>query len=430
MMWCVLWFVFLLAVGETPDGPVSGHVTKVSVKEDQDAFLPCYPSTKENLERKVFDWINKNPRKEVFLYDRGHHYNNGRDGQDAQFKGRVEHFETMLLHGNASILIKKVQLKDAGNYTCIIPHPSHEEHYVQLIVEPLLKDRSTGIPGSCPKPSIPVPMEMKIPMKLECKVHCASEKPRLQWQDGAGEVLHADAPNVTEREGGYDVTLQLTVNRTGVYSCVAIQDGFNHRTEPSTIVVLISEPSLKDRSTKVPVSGSCPKPSIPVPMEMKIPMKLECKVHCASEKPHLQWQDGAGEVLHADAPNVTEREGGYDVTLQLTVNRTGVYSCVAIQDGFNHRTEPSTIVILISGPPDQNVIATIYGGLITGSSLVIIFLVVSRCFTITRIRGWREWWCSYHWPGFCNSQESSRPGPVVQEEIKMIPIDMDPELSE
>ena len=104
------------------------------VEEGTDAVLPCTPSTKENIVAKVFDW-KKDGQKEVFFYDSGIHYNNGRGGQDLQFKGRVSHFQDQLMNGNASIKIQNTKVTDSGIYSCIFPllQPS-QTFYIELVV--------------------------------------------------------------------------------------------------------------------------------------------------------------------------------------------------------------------------------------------------------------------------------------------------------
>uniref|UniRef100_A0A3B4GYQ1 Ig-like domain-containing protein n=1 Tax=Pundamilia nyererei TaxID=303518 RepID=A0A3B4GYQ1_9CICH len=95
----------------------------VVVSEGSDAILPCSLSTNQNLEYLLFDWRKKAPNKqEVFMYDGGIHYNNGRPGQDEQFRGRVSHFPQELQFGNASIIIRNTRLADSGVYTCDFPH--------------------------------------------------------------------------------------------------------------------------------------------------------------------------------------------------------------------------------------------------------------------------------------------------------------------
>ncbi len=107
----------------------------IKVKEGSDATLPCSLSTKENITSKLFDW-KKDGQKEVFLYDAGIHYNNGRSGQDEQFKGRVSHFPDELKYGNASIIIRNMKVADSGNYICIFPRlqPERKIFHIKLDV--------------------------------------------------------------------------------------------------------------------------------------------------------------------------------------------------------------------------------------------------------------------------------------------------------
>ncbi|XP_041800710.1 V-set domain-containing T-cell activation inhibitor 1-like [Chelmon rostratus] len=95
-------------------------VKEVFVTEGSDVLLPCSPSTKQNIEQELFDW-RKDGQKNIFVYDAGLHYNNGRAGQDEQFKGRVSHFSDELKHGNASIIIRNTMMADSGDYTCDFP---------------------------------------------------------------------------------------------------------------------------------------------------------------------------------------------------------------------------------------------------------------------------------------------------------------------
>lgn len=103
----------------------------VVVEEGSDVILPC--SLSVNIESKLFDW--KKDGQEVFMYDRGVHYNNGRTGQDQHFKGRVSHFKDELKRGNASIMIRNTKVADSGDYTCAFPRlqPSQIFH-VGLVV--------------------------------------------------------------------------------------------------------------------------------------------------------------------------------------------------------------------------------------------------------------------------------------------------------
>ncbi|XP_065811510.1 butyrophilin-like protein 1 isoform X3 [Labrus bergylta] len=196
----------------------------VVVKEDSDAVLPCSLSTKENIETKLFDW-KKDDHKEVFMYDGGDYYAHGLSGQDKQFEGRVSHFNDELKNGNASIKIRKTKVADSGNYTCFFPRlqPSQMFH-IELVV------------GAAPEPSVTILNESKDWSLLQCLVRGASPRPKVEWRDSSGNILHAKEAQVTERGGSYDIILQTTVTKTDHYSCVVTQDQIKHHTEAETYV--------------------------------------------------------------------------------------------------------------------------------------------------------------------------------------------------
>lgn len=103
------------------------------VKEGSEAILPCSLGT-TNIKGELFDW-KKDEKKEVFLYDKGNHYNNGRVGQDELFKGRVFHFQEQLQFGNASIVIRNTKVTDSGSYTCDFPLPQRKrQSRIALVV--------------------------------------------------------------------------------------------------------------------------------------------------------------------------------------------------------------------------------------------------------------------------------------------------------
>ena len=102
------------------------------VKEGSDVVLRC--SIDINVESKLFDW-KKDGQKEVFMYDAGVHYNNGRTGQDEQFRGRVSHFKDELKHGNASIKIRNTKVADSGDYSCDFPRLQPRKRFnIKLVV--------------------------------------------------------------------------------------------------------------------------------------------------------------------------------------------------------------------------------------------------------------------------------------------------------
>ncbi|XP_045932012.1 butyrophilin subfamily 3 member A3-like isoform X2 [Micropterus dolomieu] len=229
-------------------------VVRVVVEEGNDAILPCSLSNKENAEEKLFDWKKDGP-KEIFFYDGGFHYNNGRPGQDQQFKGRVSHFQDELKYGNASIIIRNTKVTDSGNYTCDFPRFQPRQIFnIQLLVEPILKDRSADTRGAAAKPSVTTLNQTKDWALLQCEVLGASPKPRVEWQDSAGNKLPAEEPQVSERGGSFYIILQTTVMKTDNYRCVATQEEIRHQIY-TEIYVFICEKLFEDTSSRGDVTG-------------------------------------------------------------------------------------------------------------------------------------------------------------------------------
>ncbi|XP_030275814.1 V-set domain-containing T-cell activation inhibitor 1-like isoform X2 [Sparus aurata] len=186
----------------------------VTVEEGSDAMLPCSINTKENIEKLTFDW--KKGGLEVFFYQNGKHYNNGgRTGQDKQFQGRVFHFEDELKHGNASIKISRTQLTDSGNYACTFP-PNRSPSSVTLHV------------GAAPRPSVTILNGTKDWVLLQCEAH-GDPLPTVEWKDSDNNTLNADSPQISERRGRSYITVNVTVTKTGSYSCVATQGTLSHQ---------------------------------------------------------------------------------------------------------------------------------------------------------------------------------------------------------
>nr|XP_033482510.1 butyrophilin-like protein 1 [Epinephelus lanceolatus] len=205
----------------------------VVILKDGNALLPCSLSTKQNIEQGHFDLNkvaqNNEKQKEVFRYNQGRHSNTGFGSQDEEFKGRVSHFQEELKHGNASIIIRNTRLTDSGNYTCTFTEPRQTFH-IKLVVGGVLKDRSDkNIRAK--KPFITALEQTKDWSRLQCEVHGASPKPKVEWKDSSGNKLPAEELQVTDRGGSYDIILQTTVTKTDYYHCVVTQEEINHQTE-------------------------------------------------------------------------------------------------------------------------------------------------------------------------------------------------------
>uniref|UniRef100_A0A672GAR5 Ig-like domain-containing protein n=1 Tax=Salarias fasciatus TaxID=181472 RepID=A0A672GAR5_SALFA len=124
--------------------PGSEVIRKI-VKEDQDALLSCSLDG-TNIAEDVFDWrTDGSSGHEVFYYARGRSDIDRLPGQDDHFKDRVFHFPEQLAVGNASIVIRKTQVTDSGNYTCYFHfHEPRRRAQYELIVGEKPKKRKSG----------------------------------------------------------------------------------------------------------------------------------------------------------------------------------------------------------------------------------------------------------------------------------------------
>uniref|UniRef100_A0A674MEA7 Ig-like domain-containing protein n=1 Tax=Takifugu rubripes TaxID=31033 RepID=A0A674MEA7_TAKRU len=187
---------------------------RMVVKEDSEVVLNC--SASGSVRDQVFDW-KKDDDVEVFLYSWGSTYGSG------QFAGRVAHFPEALDLGNASIRIKKAEVRDSGIYTCRFPHSA-----------PVLRSEISLVVGEFLHPT----HRKVFPQVTLCEVEGAHPRPAVQWQDSSGRVLPAQETESEERDGLFYVTVRANVSRSDNYSCVVTQEEFCHQINSTTFVDL------------------------------------------------------------------------------------------------------------------------------------------------------------------------------------------------
>lgn len=114
------------------DVPPEPPDLRMVVHEDSEVVLDC--SGPGSVKDQLFDW-KKDNSLEVFIYDSGRTYGNGMTGQSPQFTGRVVHFPERLEFGNASVKIKRAEVRDSGNYMCEFPrHSPVRRSHISLLV--------------------------------------------------------------------------------------------------------------------------------------------------------------------------------------------------------------------------------------------------------------------------------------------------------
>ncbi|XP_008304115.1 V-set and immunoglobulin domain-containing protein 1-like [Stegastes partitus] len=307
--------------------------TSMQVKEDDDAILSCSFGT-ANIKNKVFDWkkdVDKQ-KKEVFLYSKGSYYGHGETGQDPQFKGRIFHFPARLQFGNASIVIRKTKTSDSGTYTCFSYSTSLQPEIkssISLTVDPILKPRPE-IKGASSRPYITSEKSNDVVL-LKCLVRGAVPKPVLEWRDSDGNILAA-----SDGKGNkYDTVLNITVDRTGFYRCVATQKEIYHQTETKIYV---------------PHPGAASQPSVTIVGPTKDGVLLQCEVLGASPELKVFWEDSAGNSIPDKLLPVNETGGSYNIILQTTVTKSDHYRCVTTEGNIN---DTLRIEIIVRSPGEK-----------------------------------------------------------------------------
>ncbi|XP_034725349.1 V-set and immunoglobulin domain-containing protein 1-like [Etheostoma cragini] len=332
----------------------------INVERGADVVLPCSLSTKENIEFILFDW-RKPPQKdedlkEVFLYDAGIHYNNGRGGQSEEFKGRVSHFQDELKHGNASIIIRNTKISDSGEYSCYFPNlQPGQTFYIELVVV---------------EPSKVIRVEEDSDVVLPCSLRTKEDitSGLFDWKkyEGLKEVfLYVEGKHYNNglvgqseefkdrvshfqdelKHGNASITIRTTrLADSGVYSC--------------------DFPNLHPRQTfyiKLDVIGAAPKPHVTILNQTKDRSLLQCEVH-GDPEPEVEWRDSAGNTLPAEKTQVERIGNLFYITLRTTVIQTDRYRCVATQETISHQV--------------SNEISVYFSGLSTGWIVFIVLALV------------------------------------------------------
>ncbi|XP_058487982.1 butyrophilin subfamily 3 member A2-like isoform X2 [Solea solea] len=214
-------------------------VSRTYVKEGEDVVLHCSSVDNQSLKNSLISWKNING-KELFLYELGHHTEDGWCCQDEQYGGRVSLFYDELKNGNASMILRDMRIEDTGIYTCDLPGLSSGRKIftMELIVERVLRNRIGLEKGAVQAPVLEISDVSEAGMELQCVVRGSSSKPSVEWQTCEGTSLNSEEPLVSETRGRYDTTLLVTVTetKTNCFRCVVKQEDIYHRIDDNITV--------------------------------------------------------------------------------------------------------------------------------------------------------------------------------------------------
>nr|XP_043880214.1 butyrophilin-like protein 2 isoform X3 [Solea senegalensis] len=226
-------------------------VSTTYIKEGEDVVLNCSSGDNQSLKDSLISWKNING-KELFLYELGHHTEDGWCCQDEQYRGRVSLFYDELKNGNASLILRDTRIEDTGIYTCDLPGLSsgRQMSTMELIVKWVLRNRFGLEKGAAQAPVLKMVNVSEAGVELQCVVRGSSSKPSVEWQTCEGTSLNSEEPLVSETRGRYDTTLLVTVTetKTNCFRCMVKQEDIYHRID---INITLSEKLFEKKSCNV-----------------------------------------------------------------------------------------------------------------------------------------------------------------------------------
>ncbi|KAL8176305.1 UNVERIFIED_CONTAM: hypothetical protein K2H54_030592 [Gekko kuhli] len=182
-----------------PPNPVIGFL-------GEDVILPCQLTTSSVPESIGFTihWTFDNSSKkiDVKFYDGSKKM----ETQDRRYQGRTELFHSELSKGNMSLNLKKSQLSDQGQYTCMV---YLESWYDQAVVE-------LNVMAKGEEPSISLELYEGHGIGLTCNSKGWYPTPQTLWLDSKGE-------NRTEKS--VTINTQTPAGTFSISSSITIEPG-------------------------------------------------------------------------------------------------------------------------------------------------------------------------------------------------------------
>ncbi|XP_076842220.1 ribonuclease inhibitor-like [Brachyhypopomus gauderio] len=172
-----------------------------------DVTLPCSLTPRMSAVDMEVKWTRQDLGDTLV-----HHYKNKQDqtDQDPSYMNRTSLFIEKLQQGNTSLLLKKVQVSDGGQYRCRVDS-EHKQDQINVLLKieavvggtPEITVLGTGVSGG---------------VLLQCESRGWWPVPDLQWLNSEGAELSAESCGDLK---GFNVRLQLTAHKSNnnVYIC-------------------------------------------------------------------------------------------------------------------------------------------------------------------------------------------------------------------
>ncbi|XP_055983929.1 butyrophilin-like protein 1 [Sorex fumeus] len=166
--------------------------------------LPCRVFPAMNAENMELRWFRSKLSEAVYIYQ--NHQEEMKE-QLAQYRGRTSLETGLLSQGEGNMHIHKVQVSDAGKYTCFF----RKEGFFE---EAGLELKVVGV-NSAPQVHITGPEEDGV--RVVCRAAGWFPKPYVQWRDSSGgKSLAFSETQVQDAEGLFSVEAVLVVRDSAV----------------------------------------------------------------------------------------------------------------------------------------------------------------------------------------------------------------------
>ncbi|MGH0125003.1 UNVERIFIED_CONTAM: hypothetical protein FKN15_020649 [Acipenser sinensis] len=265
-----------------------------------------------------------------------HSFSSGQDQDEGgSYSNRTQLYLGELGSGNASLLLRRVQIQDEGSFTCFVRIREYNSAALLLqVAASYSKPQLTLEPDSNLRPGDEV--------SVSCLAYGGYPQASVLWQDGKGANLteNVTTSQVASDEGLFNVwsVLRVILEPNSTYSCVVRNPVLGEETHASvTITASYSKPQL----TLEPDSNLRPGDEVSV----------SCLAYGGYPQASVLWQDGKGANLteNVTTSQVASDEGLFNVwsVLRVMLEPNSTYSCVVRNPVLGEETHAS---VTITGP--------------------------------------------------------------------------------
>ncbi|XP_018537404.1 butyrophilin subfamily 1 member A1 isoform X2 [Lates calcarifer] len=217
-------FLFISLISATKGGAkLIGPSRPVLGLVGDDVILPCSLQPAESVAEATVEWLRPDlSNSNVFIFRDGRE---SYQDQNPSFQQRATLFLQQLKNGNMSLKLSRLQLSDAGDYTCKwIKSGSQTSIQVRLAI------------GAVSEPKIYAKRE-GTKVALQCEANNWYPQPEMEWTDGKGNIISHDS-NITKNGQYYSVHGTIEVEMTeNVYTCTVRQQNIKQSRETNYTVV-------------------------------------------------------------------------------------------------------------------------------------------------------------------------------------------------